>query len=493
MNDDYRSLSQEYAQTQSRLVQDVLEIAASYAPPLEQLNVVLAHLDVTISLAQVSSQAPIPYTRPRVVSSDEALRVEASRHPCVEVQDEMHFIPNDVQMEPGKSSFLVITGPNMGGKSTYLRQIGLLTVLAQMGCYVPAAEGAQIPVCDAILARVGAGDSQLRGVSTFMAEMLETATILKTATRDSLVLIDELGRGTSTYDGFGLAWAISEWIVKELRCKCVFATHFHEMTNLAKEWPDVQNMHVLAHVAPRDGDASRLDRDITLLYKVEPGSSDQSYGIQIAELADFPPRVIRLAKRKAEELEEGHDTDTLPAEEVERGVQLMRTFVEAWTEQTKARREGGTSEEDAQRQALQTCMDKYGSQIDAHVCIPTHPAMDVARLAKFLGHRLLARHTHVAHHLFEQRQRKIVLDSEALKRLGTRRRLVRLQQLDHIVRGHRRQIAVVRRRRLLSARLQNTDHGTLCLLHAENARRVQRANRLEIPQKLGVQRVVLDG
>lgn len=368
LNDDFRSLSDEYARTQSRLVKDVIEIASSYAPPLEQLNVVLAHLDVILSLAQVSSNAPIPYTRPQILERGADLLLVESRHPCLEVQDDVNFIPNNVSMVSQKSEFLLVTGPNMGGKSTYLRQIGIITLMAQIGCFVPAAEGAQVPICDCILARVGAGDSQLKGISTFMAEMLETATILKTATKDSLVLIDELGRGTSTYDGFGLAWAISEWIVSHIHCKCVFATHFHELTNLARQQPGVQNLHMVAYVAPRNN-GSQFDKDITLLYKVEEGVSNQSYGIQIAELADFPESVIRLAKRKAEELEGFDDHQQamdVPADVAETGVALVQEFMTAWRQRTEAKRQK-MDETEAQKEALDSCMKDFDDRIRNNV------------------------------------------------------------------------------------------------------------------------------
>ncbi|WFD08172.1 MSH2 protein [Malassezia vespertilionis] len=367
LNDEFRTLSESYARTQSRLVKDVIDIASSYAPPLEQLNTILAHLDVVLSLAHVSNNAPIPYTKPRIGERGTPLILQDSRHPCLEVQEGIHFIPNDVRIVPDECEFLLVTGPNMGGKSTYMRQIGIITLMAQIGCFIPAAEGAQVPICDCILARVGAGDSQVKGVSTFMAEMLETATILKTASKDSLVLIDELGRGTSTYDGFGLAWAISEWIVTKLHSKCVFATHFHEMTALASQQQGVQNLHVVAHVAPR-GESSRYDKDITLLYKVEPGTSDQSYGIQIAELADFPESVIKLAKRKAEELEgdaEGPGALDAPEKDTEQGIALLDEFLRAWVERVEAvdsvKRQ---RTHQVQLEALQACMRDFGERIE---------------------------------------------------------------------------------------------------------------------------------
>jgi len=220
------------------------------------------------------------------MNNEKNLNLVESRHPLIEMQDPASCISNGCRMVPGESDLHIITGPNMGGKSTYIRQIATCILLAHIGCFVPCSK-ADIPLIDCIIARVGASDHQLRGISTFMAEMLEASCMLMTATENSIIIMDELGRGTSTNEGFGLAWAIAEYLATEVKCLTLFATHFHEMTAMEKELPNVKNLYVSALA---EGDK------LTMLYKVKEGVIDRSYGIHVAEMLKFPEEVLNEAR-----------------------------------------------------------------------------------------------------------------------------------------------------------------------------------------------------
>ncbi|SHH02586.1 DNA mismatch repair protein MutS [Thermosyntropha lipolytica DSM 11003] len=251
----------------------------------------VAVLDVLYSLAEAAYENN--YVRPLVNKSYD-LHIKEGRHPVVEkFLESTRFVPNDLYMEKEKHRFAVITGPNMGGKSTFMRQTALIVLMAQIGSFVPAKE-ANIGLVDKIFTRVGAADDLAAGQSTFMVEMVEVANIVKNATSRSLVLLDEIGRGTSTYDGLSIARAVSEYIVKEIRCKTLFATHYHELTSLADEYEGIFNLAVSVKEA---------GENVIFLKKVLPGKADKSYGLHVARLAGLPEPINKRAEEILASLE----------------------------------------------------------------------------------------------------------------------------------------------------------------------------------------------
>jgi DNA mismatch repair protein MutS len=282
---------------------DVRSRIAGKAGRLRRTATAIARLDVLASFAKLAADRN--YARPEFNGTGELLIV-GGRHPVIEEllrQRGERFVPNDLCFEPGRQQLLLITGPNMGGKSTYLRQAALIVLMAQMGSFVPARQ-AKLPITDRIFTRIGASDNLARGRSTFLVEMSEVAAILHHATPLSLVLLDEVGRGTATFDGLSLAWAVVEHLQKNTRARTLFATHYHELTELADLLPTVKNIHVSVKETPNE---------IVFLRKVEPGSADKSYGIEVARLAGLPRSVIERAREvlKRHEQSEHELSETL--------------------------------------------------------------------------------------------------------------------------------------------------------------------------------------
>ncbi|XP_039452393.1 DNA mismatch repair protein spellchecker 1 [Culex pipiens pallens] len=295
LNGDFASAKESYEAQQKSIVDEVIRIAIGYVEPWTMLNNQIAQLDCFVSFAIAAVSAPEPYVRPKIFAMGEGrLKLTKLRHPCLELQEDVSFIANDAVFEKNKTTMYIITGPNMGGKSTFIRSVGVAVLMAHVGAFVPCAE-AEISIVDSILGRVGADDNLSKGLSTFMVEMVETAGIVRTATENSLVIIDELGRGTSTYEGCGIAWSIAEYLAKQTKCFSLFATHFHEITEMAEQVKTVKSCHMDA-IADKDG--------FTLLYQVKEGVMPKSFGIKVAKLANFPTAVVELAQKLYDDCED---------------------------------------------------------------------------------------------------------------------------------------------------------------------------------------------
>ncbi len=272
-----------------RLFTELRTAIAAEAKRIRQTALALAEIDVLASMAHIAALRN--YCRPQLIDGEHGeLEIVEGRHPVIEQQEmaggSERFVPNDLYLNSTTHTVLLLTGPNMGGKSTYLRQAALIVILAQMGSFVPA-RSARLSLVDRVFTRIGASDNLARGRSTFMVEMTETAAILHTATPRSLILLDEVGRGTSTYDGLAIAWSAIEYLHARVRAKTLFATHYFELTELAEQLSGVKNYHV----AVKEAGAG-----IVFLRKVEPGAADRSYGIEVAKLAGLPNEVISRAR-----------------------------------------------------------------------------------------------------------------------------------------------------------------------------------------------------
>lgn len=288
----YEEKRMEYESLQQNLVRSLVEVSFTYCNIFDQVNELISELDVLCSFAQVSVSNN--YIKPEIYeSSENRIDLKEARHPMVESEKE--FIRNDSYIGKDESRFVIVTGCNMGGKSTYCRQIAIIVLLAQIGSFVPCTS-AKISIRDAILCRIGASDALLIGISTFMAEMIEMSCILQNATTNSLVIVDELGRGTSSYDGYALAHSISEYLINNTKCMTLFATHFHELSQLEVVYGKfVKNLHV---------QTAQSNDNVHMLYQIAPGCSKESFGIEVAKLVGFPSTIIKEAFEKVTEIKE---------------------------------------------------------------------------------------------------------------------------------------------------------------------------------------------
>jgi len=317
-------------QIEYELFVEIREKIKIFIPRIQQFSQIVASLDVLANLAQLAYYNH--YVRPEITETTE-IDIKEGRHPVIEqLMKVQEFIPNDTFLNNDPDRILLITGPNMAGKSTFLRQVGLLIIMAQMGSFVPA-KSAKIGVVDKIFTRVGASDNLALGQSTFLVEMIETANILHNATPKSLVLLDEIGRGTSTFDGLSIAWAVVEYLHEnqKIAAKTLFATHYHELTELSNVYKGVKNYNITA---------KEYQDKIIFLRKVVPGSADQSYGIQVAKLAGIPQKVISRAQEILEELEKSEFNESSILEKTKRKKAEINqiSFIEVLSQKTSKER-----------------------------------------------------------------------------------------------------------------------------------------------------------
>lgn len=301
ITDELRELENKILNAEEKLAdieysifQDIRKYASSQADNLRQLAKLIAEIDTIAAFANISIKNN--YSRPKILENG-IINIKEGRHPVVENKSKDAFVPNDFYLDNDENRLLIITGPNMSGKSTYLRSSALIAIMAHCGCFVPA-DMAEIPLLDRIFTRVGASDNLSRGESTFMVEMVETANILKNATKNSLIILDEIGRGTSTFDGISIAWAVAEYILNNIGAKTLFATHYFELTEIGEKGKGAQNYTV---------SVEEWDNEVIFLRKVIKGTADKSYGIYVGKMAGLPESVIKRANEVLSDLENHED------------------------------------------------------------------------------------------------------------------------------------------------------------------------------------------
>ena len=276
-----------------QLYNEVRHKLVDYIEALQSTAKALCELDCLLSLAQVAVKNN--YTKPKINRSIKHIKIEGGRHPVVETYlKDQEFIPNDTYLNQDSDKIMIITGPNMAGKSTFMRQVAVITLLAHVGSFVPA-QSAEIAITDRIFTRVGASDDLALGQSTFMVEMVEMANIIQNATNNSLILLDEIGRGTSTFDGLSIAWAVVEHLSQKLKAKVLFATHYHELTELEGMLEGVKNYKI---------NVKEINNTIVFLRKIVRGGANRSFGIEVASLAGLPSEIIQRAKEISHTIEQ---------------------------------------------------------------------------------------------------------------------------------------------------------------------------------------------
>ncbi len=300
---------------------DVIAQLNEYTTDIQKSANNIATIDCITSFSQISQEKN--YTKP-IFNTEGIFNLINSRHPVIEAFSNVDFIPNNCNLSNNKRT-MIITGPNMAGKSTYLRQVALITLMAQVGCFVPA-DYANLPITDRVFSRIGAYDDLVNSQSTFMVEMNETANILNNATKNSLVILDEIGRGTSTFDGVSLAWAITEYLNNTIQCKTLFATHYHHLNNMSKKFPEITNHNI---------SVDETEEKIIFLRKIVKGGTDKSYGIQVAKLAGIPEKVIANAKSIMNKIElEDKIAERINSQSIENSKTIQNTITDELDKQS---------------------------------------------------------------------------------------------------------------------------------------------------------------